>query len=127
MILVFAEVERNIKSVMGNNITHSVFLGEGEMFGKGVYANKDFKKGEVVIQYNLRSLSKDEYNNLLDEDKNFVHVHWGVKYLYGVPERYVNHSSDPNTLSDLRNKCDVAVRDIKSGEQITTDSSKDNV
>ena len=97
------------------------------MFGKGVYANKDFKKGEVVIQYNLKSLSEDEYTNLPKEEKNFVHIHWRARYLYGIPERYVNHSSNPNTLPDLQNKCDVAIRDIKVGEQITTDATKDEI
>jgi hypothetical protein len=112
---------------MEDNTKQNVILGRGEMFGKGVYAAKGFKKGDVVIQYHLKSLSKNEYENLSDEDKNFVHTHWGVKYLYGEPERYVNHSSNPNTLPDLKNKCDVAIRNIESGEQITTDASKDDI
>ena len=35
------------------------------------------------------------------------------------PEKYVNHSCDPNT--ETRNQCDVAVEDIKKGEEITSD------
>lgn len=35
------------------------------------------------------------------------------------PERYVNHSCDPNTKAI--NNSDVAVRDIKIDEEITSD------
>ncbi len=100
--------------------------GKGRMLGKGVYANRDFKKDEVVIQYNLSLLTKEGYADLAKEEKDFVHTHWGVMYLYGVPERYVNHSSAPNTFPDLKSKCDVALRDIRKGEQITTDATKDD-
>lgn len=104
-----------------------VVIGKGRMFGKGVYANRNFKKGEVVIQYNLKPLTKEECKDLPRREKSFVHTHWGITYLYSIPERYVNHSSSPNTFPDLKNKCDVAVIDIKRGEQITTDSTKDDI
>lgn len=39
------------------------------------------------------------------------------------PEKYVNHSCNANTYSD--NFCDIAKRDIKEGEEITADYSKD--
>ena len=95
-------------------------------FSKGVFAKRDFKKGEIVLQYYLNSLTKDEFQNLSSREKKFVHVHRGIRYLYSIPERYVNHSSTPNTLQDLTNKCDVALRDICIGEEITTDSTKDD-
>lgn len=102
-------------------------IGTGEIFGKGVYANRDFKKNEIVIQYSLKKLTDNEFHNLSEEEKNFVHTHHDVKYLYGIPERYVNHSSNPSTIQDLNNQCDVALRYIKKGEQITTDASKDDI
>ncbi len=105
----------------------NIIIGTGEMFGKGVYANRSFKKGEIVIQYNLKKLSHAEFENLSEEEQYFVHTHHGVKYLYSTPERYVNHSPNPNTIQDLKGRCDVAIRDIKKGEQITTDASKDDV
>ena len=37
------------------------------------------------------------------------------------PERFVNHSCNNNTI--VRNLCDVAVRDIQVGEEITSDYS----
>lgn len=97
------------------------------MAGKGVYAAKDFTKGEVVIQYNLTPLSEEEYEKLPDDEKMFTHSHRGQLYLYGEPERYVNHADDPNTRQDLTNKQDVALRDIAKGEMITTNATKDDI
>ena len=109
---------------MGNQ---SVIIGKGKLAGKGVYANRDFKKDEVVIQYNLKQLTKEEYENLPRNEKVFTHRHWGKVHLYSEPERFVNNSKNPNTYQDLAKKCDVALRDIKKGEMITTDATKDNI
>ena len=102
-------------------------IGKGEIFGKGVYAARDIKKGEVVIKYNLKPLTEEDYKNLTEREKAFVHIHFGVKQLYSEPERYVNHSSNSNTIQDIKHKCDMAIRNIKEGEQITTDAMKDDV
>ncbi len=103
-----------------------VIIKKGNLFGKGVFANRDFKKGEIVIKYNLKPLIQQEFENLPEMEKNFTHTHWGVTYLYPSPERYVNHSSSPNTHPNLKEQCDVATRDIKKGEEITTDATKDD-
>ena len=105
---------------------NDIFVGKSKMFGKGIFANRNFKKGEVVIQYHLKPLSEKEFQNLTKMEKNFTHNHFGVIYIYSSPERYVNHSANPNTNPDVKNKCDVAIRDIKKGEEITTDAAKDD-
>ena len=104
-----------------------LIIGKGKLAGKGIYANRDFKKGEVVIKYNLKSLNKEEYKKLSKGEKVFTHTHWGQIYLYLEPDRYVNHSKNPNTYQDLKNKCDIASRNIKKGEMITCDATKDNI
>jgi len=104
-----------------------VIIEKGNLAGKGVYANRDFDKGEVVIQYHLTALSDDEFVNLPESEKMFTHSHYGQIYLYSEPERYVNHSDNSNTYQNLETKCDVALRDIKKGEMITTDATKDDV
>jgi hypothetical protein len=104
-----------------------VVVGEGNLAGKGVYAGRDFKKGEVVIRYRLRVLSKAEFAGLPESERMFTHRHNGVIMLYAVPERYVNHSSDPNTRQDLDGQADIALRDIARGEAITTDATKDDI
>lgn len=104
-----------------------ITIGKGDLAGKGVYAARDFKKGEVVIKYNLKLITKQEFENLPQSEKEFVHTHRGVIHLYSEPERYVNHSEKPNTHQDLTNWCDVALRDIQKGEMITTDATKDDI
>ena len=96
-------------------------------FDKGVFANRDFKKGEIVLRYdNLKPLTKKEFEKLPKSEKTFTHKHWGVIYLYPSPARYVNHSSNPNTVQNLKDRYDVAVRYIRKGEEITTDATKDD-
>lgn len=104
-----------------------LIIGKGSLAGKGVYAGRDFKEGEVVIQCNLQPLTQEEYEALPKKEKWFTHKHWGQIFLYGEPDRYVNHSKNPNTYQDLKNKCDIALRDIKKGELITCDASKDDI
>ncbi len=103
-----------------------LLIGKGKLNGKGVYAGRDFKKGEIVSKYNLKPLSPEEYQELPETERKFCHKHWGKIYLYLEPDRYVNHSKNPNTYQDLENKCDIAVRDIKRGEMITCDATKDD-
>ncbi|MBI2033393.1 MAG: SET domain-containing protein [Candidatus Levybacteria bacterium] len=105
----------------------NVVIGEGNLAGKGVYANKDFLKDEVIIPYHLQPLTEDEFSRLPESEKMFTHIHNGTIHLYSEPERYVNHSPDPNTYQDLIKQCDIAARDIKKGEMITTDAGKDDV
>lgn len=104
-----------------------VIIAEGNLAGKGVYAGRDFRKGEIVISYHLRLLSDEEFDGLSESEKMFTHVHRGVAYLYAEPERYVNHSDEPNTYQDLTNTCDIALREIQKGEMITTDDTKDDI
>lgn len=104
-----------------------VIIGEGNLAGKGVYVNRDFQKDEVVIQYHLKPLTEEEYEKLPESEKKFTHTHHGTIYLYSEPERYVNHSDNPNTYQDLERQCDVALWDIKKGEAITTDAAKDDI
>jgi hypothetical protein len=104
-----------------------VVIGQGNLAGRGVYTNRDFAQGEVVIRYDLKPITEDEYDHLPQSEKMFTHSHFGQIYLYSEPERYVNHSVNPNTYQDLKRKCDVALRDIKKAEMITTDSMKDDI
>lgn len=106
---------------------NGIIIGPGELDEKGVYANRDFKKGEVVIQYHLTEITEEQYQALPEKEKMFTHSHWGKVKLYSVPERYVNHSDHPNTYQDLIKQCDIALRDIKKGEMITGDATKDDI
>lgn len=105
----------------------NVCIGKGNLACKGVFANRDFKKGKIVIKYNLEPLTQEEFKKLPTSEKMFTHKHWGQINLYAVPERYVNHSFKGNVYQDLKKQCDTALRDIKKGEKITGDATKDDI
>lgn len=101
-----------------------VFIGEGSLAGRGVYAGRAFAKGEVV-SFQLRRLSRQEYLALPETERLFVHSYWGERYRYPAPACYVNHSDSPNTYQDFDEQCDIALRHIEAGEFITTDAHKE--
>lgn len=105
-----------------------LIIGKGNLAGKGVYAGRDFKEGEVVVKYHLKHLTQKEFEALPEWEKEFTHVQHRVLNLYSEPERYVNHSNNPNTYQVFENGgADIALRDIKKGDMITTDATKDDI
>ncbi|MDX8430427.1 MAG: SET domain-containing protein [Candidatus Algichlamydia australiensis] len=88
--------------------------------GLGVFACKNFKKGEVVIKWNLKVLTEREYNTLPEyEKKNFCHKREGSIFFYPDPERHVNRSDKPNVASDMEKEANIALCDIKKGDEIS--------
>ena len=90
---------------------------------KGVFATKDIKKGEVVnVWHPKQIIFEEDMNKLPKDEQNHTTPTGDGKYMVmGIPERYVNHSCDPNTY--VKNKKDMALKDIKKGEEITSDYS----
>ena len=87
--------------------------------GKGVYATQNFEVGDVVIPWELETLSQREYDLLQAEEKK--HTMWLDNSFQKVlpPACYVNHSCDSNTKPIGR--ADVAIKPIKIGDEITAD------
>ncbi len=97
-----------------------IIVKKSKIEGLGVFANRDFKKDEVVIKYGKsKKINKNEYEALPKEEKSRVSLVNGEYIHFQAPERYVNHSCDANIYS--KDFCDVAKRDIKKGEEITSD------
>jgi len=101
----------------------NVTIGKGKLAGKGVYAAKDFKKGELVVPYNLKELSQAEFDALPHSEWEWTHSFWGKIYLFPEPARYVNHDDNPSTFPDLDRLGNYALRTIKKGEAITIDDT----
>jgi len=96
-----------------------VIVKKSKIHGLGVFANRDFKKGEIVLKWDLsHELSTEEVKELDEEEKKHISYQKGKYILMQPPERYVNHSCDANTFTG--NFCDVAKRDVRKGEEITT-------
>lgn len=106
---------------------NDVTVGPGSMSGKGLYAARDFRKGEVVIKYELRPLTFKELKALPPEEYAATHNVNGQIYLYPEPARYASHSENPNVENDHEQRVDRALRDIKAGELITIDARYDDV
>jgi hypothetical protein len=103
-------------------MSSDVTIGKGKLAGKGVYAAHDFKKGGLVMAWNLTELTQEEFDALPKSEHMFVHTFWDRIFLFPEPSRYINHSPNPNTHSDFDRQCDFASRPIKKGEMITINS-----
>ena len=93
--------------------------------GRGVYARRAFRAGEVVLRWDTSHLlSGAELASLPEPERLYTHPFDEHRVLVvQPPERYVNHSCDSNTA--VRDFCDVAVRAIAPGEEVTGDYSSD--
>lgn len=100
-----------------------VIVKKSGIQGKGLFASGLIKKGEVVnVWHPKKVVLKKELSHLSTYEMKYVEP-WGKgkHAVMGIPERYVNHSCDPNTFVSRRR--DVALHEIKKGEEITSDYS----
>lgn len=105
--------------VQSINLT-KVIIKNSSIDGKGLFAITPIKAGEIAVRWtSAKIISSSEYEQLPQSEKHFIDFQNGKIFLVGEPERYVNHSCDPNTIPG--NLCDIASRDIAVGEEITTD------
>lgn len=93
---------------------------------RGVFALRNFRKGEVVFtnvrgeflkEKDLKRIIKREGDHLNEIDKET----WEIM---NPPGRYINHSCDPNVVSKesaRKNVPYIALKAIKKGEELTGD------
>ena len=100
-----------------------VVIKNSRIQGKGVFANRNFKKGKIVMKWNISMiLTEKEAKKVPEKDKKYLVFSNGKYIMAQPPEKYVNHSCKPNTREG--NHYDFAIRDIRDGEEITTDYSQ---
>jgi SET domain-containing protein len=101
----------------------AVIIKRSPIEGKGAFAARDFKRGDVVIRWDVsHQLAPEEAERLPESAKRYVVRFKGKRILMRSPAKYVNHSCDANTYAD--DFCDIAKRDIRKGEEITADYSE---
>ena len=104
----------------------NVVVKKSRIDGKGVFSNRRFKKGELILEMDdshvvtdPTKLTKEQHELELD------YLADGKTVIMQTPERYINHSCDPNsyvkTVSGMRKV--FAMRDIQKGEEIVGDYS----
>lgn len=92
----------------------------------GVFAARNFKTGEVILKWNTsHELTKKQIDKLSEEEKSYVTYLNGNYISMQSPGRYVNHSCEANTHAEKF--CDIANRNIKKCEEITTNYAEESV
>lgn len=98
----------------------NVKIKKSDIEGLGIFASRDFKRGEVILRWDTtQTLPKKIVEAMSDSEKKYISCLGGKYIIMQKPERCVNHSCEPNTA--VKDFCDVALRDIKKDEEITSD------
>lgn len=97
----------------------SYYVGISPIHGKGVFAARDIKKGEVVGKYATRRTKQTSLQNryvveVYDDEGEFLEYRLGINNL-----KFVNHSTEPNLEMEDDDLKMVALRDIKKDEELT--------
>ncbi|MCG8315787.1 MAG: SET domain-containing protein-lysine N-methyltransferase [Pseudomonadales bacterium] len=98
----------------GSARRNSVYVGESAIHGKGLFAAKKIKEGDLLGVLDCKAVKKDGPHVLwVDEGKKGT-----KKYKVMCDFKYINHSSKPNVAyyDDLTV---VALKDIKANEELT--------
>lgn len=104
----------------------NVIVKESKIHGKGVFAAKDFKRGEPILDVDdshvVTDTSKPTKENY-DFDLDFL-AHGKIIWMQ-PPEKYINHSCDPNVWFKTTNNVRkiYAMREISKGEELVCDYS----
>ena len=103
----------------------NVEIRQSKIQGQGLYARRIFEPGEVVLRWDCsHTLTSDQLAQLTEEERRYTHPLDNERtMIVQPPERFVNHSCDNNT--GVRGFCDVAIRRIEIGEEITSDYGSD--
>lgn len=109
-------------------LTSKAQIKKSSIVGKGIFAKKKIKKGELICIWDgdlanekmLKLLSPKEQSYALQIYDNFWYVTFNRKSLEATD--FFNHSCDPN-IGIKGQVVLVAIRDIKPGEEITFDYS----
>jgi SET domain-containing protein len=107
-------------------MTPGIIVKTSKINKKGVFAARNFKKGETILSWRPKTVTKTAADKLSTAQKKYIERSKNGKYLLmQAPERFVNHSCWPNTRT-ARNS-DIAIRNIKKGEEITSRYSRSDL
>jgi len=103
-----------------------VIVKESEIHALGVFATRDFARGETILVIDDSRVVDEEHPLRPEPGEYAYHCDYladGKIILLPLPERHINSSCDPSTfvkwIDGVRHV--VARRDIRTGEEITYD------
>lgn len=102
----------------------NVNVHESGIAGLGVFAGRHFRRGELVLEIDDSRVVDDVHPLGPSESPHHCdYLAHGKVVLMQFPERYINHSCDPNVYvaSDEGRRLVIALRDIPAGEEIAYD------
>ena len=112
------------------NKTVLATIRPSKIAGVGVFAVQDIKKGQkVFIRWQPMGLIQTTLSKLLPDIRKIIEGRWppardGYPFIHPHEDAnllsFMNHSSDAN----YDDKNDIALRDIKKGEEITENYGK---
>jgi len=50
-------------------MSRDIFIKKSNLHGRGVFASRDFKKGEIVLSWHPKKITKKQVNELSDMEK----------------------------------------------------------
>lgn len=107
-----------------------VIVKRSPISGLGLYATKDFKRGDFIIEYQGKKVSNEEADEKFINNRYIIVLN-NTYCIDGSSRtnraRYINHSCKPNSeaISSQRSVKIYAKRRIKVGEEITIDYGKE--
>jgi hypothetical protein len=109
--------------MLNQNKGQNVSVLDSPVQGKGIFASKNFRRGELILEIDDSHVVTDE-SKLTPEQHEFDLDYLADKtILMQSPEKYINHSCDPTAYVKTRQgiRQVLAMRDIQKGEEITYD------
>jgi len=106
-------------------------IHESEIEGDGLFAGEYIPRGTIVyfLKKSDALISQDEVLSMSEMEKNKI-IKYGMQdesgnWMLGEGDEKLNHSCDANVLTLYVDDtyCDIAVKDISEGEEITADYS----
>lgn len=110
----------------------SVEVRRSPIQGRGVFAARDYRAGERILEYTGKLITSDEADTQCDDESMRRHHtflfavddEWVIDGADGGNDaRFINHSCDPNceSLVEGRRVFIHALRDIEAGEELLYD------
>ena len=98
-------------------------VADSELGELGVFASAAFRAGDVLGEFKLiQEITAPEQLEALGERPEHCCLIDGRFFLAGTPERYLNHSCDPNVYKRFGERIEiVARRDGEAGEELRLD------
>lgn len=105
------------------------YVAESPIHGLGLYAGEDIPKNTIVWKFNPiidKFIDPEEIPTLPEHIQEFINTYAYLleetnNYCLGLDnDRFTNHSENPNTKAIMGESKVIAIRDIKKGEEITS-------